>query len=580
MYQESQPPSIGAPFNNRPHAAEAPAIAPAAARPARGERTSSRSTSLATFFPDLAPVALLGPEHAGLAPFPLLPAAGALDVERAARQADRALAARHLDHAPAARPLCRAPAAQPSMRAPEARHPGSAPEAHEASREIVRPPAAAAAPPATRVFTELIRSAGAASEADRSRLPDVLPALGVALRSELRRRSLWESPPAYLGICGWDSWSSVNPHRRGGAGRPFGGGAFDELLAECYSYIFVDRLRSLQAQLAVKPNVDGLVFLNIRHFLHERQREFDPLGFRVFEVVRRAVDACLAAGVLHVVDGDPKLRNDSVLAFDPAAEPSLADAFGLDAWISRVDDELLPDLVTARGKRLDEVIARLAEHLPGLRQQGIAVFRFKDLVNPCKDDVRTRWSAILGGEEGIEVAGAPSSGAGAGAARVDRPDKAYEDLESFRALVACVPAALESYATSKQNRLHLSALWRYLHLYSTGEGGEMEVLPEAAAAAPAAPRGRRRHPGRPSDRNLADLLQIPRRELPRLFATLGRLVEDCRCAGAQRSAAQGGGHRHHPSQQRLKKDCRCQGAGRGADERKRKEERAPGTSPN
>jgi hypothetical protein len=564
MYQRSQPPSIGAPFKDRPHTAEAPPIAPAAARPVRGERTSSRSASLATFFPDLANVALLGPEHAGPAPFPLLPAAGALDIERA----------------PAARPLCRAPAAQPSVRAPEARRPERPPEAHGASREIVRP-RAAAAPPATRVFTEFIRSAGAASEADRSRLPAVLPALGVALRSELRRRSLWESPPAYLGICGWDSWSSANPHRRGGAGRPFGGGAFDELLAECYSYIFVDRLRSLQAQLAVKPNVDGLVFLNIRHFLHERQREFDPLGFRVFEVVRRAVDAGLAAGVLHVVDGDPKLRNDSVLAFDPAADPSRADAAGLDAWISHVDDELLPDLVTARGKRLDEVIARLAKRLPGLRQQGIVVFRFKDLVNPCKDDVRTRWSAILGGEEGLEVAGAPSSGAGAGAAWIDRPDKAYEDLESFRALVACVPAALESYATSKENRLHLSALWQYLHLYSTGEGGEVEALPEAVAAAPAGPRGRRRrHPGRPSDRNLADLLQIPRRELPRLFATLGRMVEDCRCAGARWSAAQGGGHRHRPSQQRLKKDCRCQGAGRGAGERKRKEERAPGTSPN
>jgi hypothetical protein len=432
--------------------------------------------------------------------------------------------------------------------------------------------------PASRIFTEFIRSAGAADEVDRARLPAVLPALGVALRSELRRRGLWESPPAFLGICGWDSWSAVNPHRHGGPGRPFGGGAFDELLAECYAYIFVDRLRSLQAQLAVKPNIDGLVFLNIRHFLHELQREFDPLGFRVFEVVRSAVNACLAAGVLHVLDGGTKVRNDTVLAFDPAADPARANATGLDAWIARTDDELLPDLVTARGKRLNEVVARLAQRLPDLRQQGIAVFRFKDLVNPCKDDVRTRWSAILGGEQGIEMKGGSSPGAGAGVrgASIERPDSAYESRESFRTLVASVPAALASCQTTRKNRLHLSALWQYLRLYSAGEAGEPEsmsgvlagampaALSEVAETPPSDLLGRRRrHPGRPSDRTLADLLQIPRQQLPQLFDILGRTVEACRCAGTTPRVAAARG----PDEK----------TGRGG--KRGKEERASGTSP-
>jgi hypothetical protein len=491
---------------------------------------------------------------------------------------------------------------------------GDAPAALDAGREAALA-AAESSPSATRVFTEFVRSAGATDEVDRTRLPAVLPALGIALRSELRRRGLWESPPSYLGICGWDSWISASPHRRGGPGRPFGGGAFDELLAECYTYIFVDRLRSLQAQLAAKPNVDGLVFLNIRHFLHERQREIDPLGFRVFEVVGSAVNSCLAAGVLHVVQGDPKVRNDSVLAFDPAADPSRADGAGLDTWISQVDDELLPGLVTARGKRLDEVIARLAERLPELRRQGIAVFRFKDLVNPCKDDVRARWSAMLGDEEGLKVEGAQSPGAGAGNAWIERPDKAYEDRESFRTLVASMPAALQSYQTTRENRLYLATLWQYLRRYSAGETEpEAPLLQTAPAAplrrtaqtgqtAPAAPaastashRRRRSHPGRPSDRTLADLLKIPRRQLPQLFAALGSMVEACRGTGAKKAPATPGAGRRAPLRRpalpRLTEDCRRSGAGAlphltedcrrpaGGRIKKGKEERAPGTSPN
>jgi hypothetical protein len=215
------------------------------------------------------------------------------------------------------------------------------------------------------------------------------------------------------------------------------------------------------------------------------------------------------------------VRNDTVLAFDPAADPERAQVAGLDAWVSRLDDELLPDLVTARGKRLDEVVARLAERLSGLHQQGFAVFRFGDLLAPCKDDVRARWSAILGGEERIEMEGAP-----AGAAWIQRPGKTYEDLESFRSLVACVLAALERYETTERNRLYLSTLWQYLRLHSVAEG-EPEAAP--LEAVPGGLRGRRRHhPGRPSDRTLADTLQIPREQLPHLFVILGRLVETCR----------------------------------------------------
>lgn len=62
-----------------------------------------------------------------------------------------------------------------------------------------------------------------------------------------------------------------------------GASALDELAADCYIFIYVDRLRSLQAQLRVKPDIADLVHLNLRHFLLERQRQHDPLGIRLFD---------------------------------------------------------------------------------------------------------------------------------------------------------------------------------------------------------------------------------------------------------------------------------------------------------
>src|SRR5436309_14649242 len=129
-----------------------------------------------------------------------------------------------------------------------------------------------------RVFTDYVRSLEPGGEPDPQRLATVRETLRGALRGELRRRGLWNAPPDYLGVYGSEGWED----------------ALEELLAECYAFVFVDRLRALQAQLRVKPNVDGLVFLNVRHFLHERQKEHDPVGSQVFEVLQSAVRCAVA----------------------------------------------------------------------------------------------------------------------------------------------------------------------------------------------------------------------------------------------------------------------------------------------
>ena len=163
----------------------------------------------------------------------------------------------------------------------------------------------------TRVFTEHVRALEGGGEPDPQRLAAVRGALQGALRGELRRRGLWNAPPDYLGVYGAEGWED----------------ALEELVSALYAFVFVERSRALQAQLRIKPNVDGLVFLNVRHFLHERQKEHDPLGSQVFEVLQSAVRRAVAVGDLHVLAGDPRVRNETVLGFRPDAGPPGATPF-------------------------------------------------------------------------------------------------------------------------------------------------------------------------------------------------------------------------------------------------------------
>lgn len=360
-----------------------------------------------------------------------------------------------------------------------------------------------------RVFTEYVRRLGVQGEPpDPELVAGLWTGLRAALRSELRRRGLWDSPPSYLGVPG-SAWEELGEGDRGGA--------LEELAAECYAFIFVDRLRSLAAQLAVKPNVDGLVFLNLRHFLHERQREHDPLGYRVYEILRLAVQRALAAGELYLISGDPGVRNDTVLGFrqDPAPQAP-AD---LRRLIADWNDALLAGLGTARGRRQEAVADRLRGRLPELAREGVEAFRFRDLIDPLKADARARWAAVLQREQGELAA---QAGAGSRLSRIVRPDTQYEEEQSFARLTSCVTAAVDRLEADARTRRYLADLWTYVR----GRADESALL----ASDPGEESGGREG-ARLSHRRIAERLGIPRERLPELFAMLGRLVEQCRKPG-------------------------------------------------
>jgi hypothetical protein len=328
------------------------------------------------------------------------------------------------------------------------------------------------------VFTRFLRALEPGRSSPSDGFEEVWQALRRLLVSELKRRSLWSLSPAYLGIYGSTSWADAE--------------AVEELVADGFLFLFGERLRSLQAQLRQKPDVEGLILRGVRNFLYEAQKRHDPLGFRVFTVLRAAVRAAVTAGSLHVVEGSPAVRRATVLAFHADASPAEAArpgdlAPGVRAW----NDDLLPDLITARGWEVRPLMARVGEHLLGLPEAGFPVFRFQDLVDPLRHEARARWRALW--------AGSPDGGGG------------LEERESFRGLLDCLERGIEAIPQRARSRQYLRRLQVFLRNYAadTGEfpGGE-ETLP--------------------SHRQLAQLLGIPRERLPGLFIILRKLAEACR----------------------------------------------------
>ena len=361
------------------------------------------------------------------------------------------------------------------------------------------------------VFTDFVRSLAKGGPLNEKSFNNAWSELAAVLRSELKRRGLWESPPSYLGVFGWGSWESS---------------AFEELLAECYTYIFVSRLRGLQAQLKVKPNVDGLVFLNVRHFVHERQKENDPIGSQVFEVLQSAVRKAVDERDLEVIEGDERVRNDTVLAFHRDAAP--ADRETLSSLAAAWNDELLPDLVTLRGRKQEDIVRRLRERLGDLRKAGVEAFRFKDVVDPLKADVRARWAALLDVSQGDQ---APGENRGE-AVRLVRPDTRVEERQVFRKLVDCVLSGIRRQDVTEKTRGYLMTLWQFLRVQASDGveaapgslGGGLSARIPAEGDEP------------PSQRRLAEELGIPRERIAGLYEILRDLLAKCQSAISGKTA--------------------------------------------
>ena len=341
------------------------------------------------------------------------------------------------------------------------------------------------------VFTDFIRLLASGQELDLSTWEKLRKALRQALVFEMKKRSVWSASPRYLGIYGSDRWDAE---------------AIEELTLACYSYTFLDRLQSLANKLDVLENLDGLVFVNIRHFLHDTQRFHDPFGFRVFEIARAAVSKLTQEKVLAVLGGDPKIANTTVLGFRAGNGVTQLQAVDLREQVTSWNDRLMPELALSwhRGQVVD-VLAALLCRLP---EDGVEVFWFRGLVEPLKSDARDRWQALLAeltGETGIEE----GDDALAEIVRVVGPDTSFEERQSLQSLFDCMAESIGALPGKRRTRDYLERLLLFLRDFATG-AERPEILDRF-----------------PSDHLLGKLLGVPRGRIGELKKTLSSLLVPC-----------------------------------------------------
>lgn len=366
------------------------------------------------------------------------------------------------------------------------------------------------------IFTEYVCSLEPGGESPTvEKIGRLLGELRKVLAGELRRRNLWFRPPSYLGIYGSQSWTEPHTDQ---------GDALDELTEECFVFVFLDGLRGLRAHVRVKPDIDGLVVLQVRHFLHALQKSNDPLGFKVFDVLRAALLHLVEEGSLHVLRGSRKVRNDTVFGFSAREDPERTGDPYASSDVGSWSGEIVPALLGNRGETSAEAISRLVGRIAGLPERGVRAFRFRELVDPLKDDIRARWDKLL---EELQDEWAPEvegdDEAGERIIRliaITRPETDFEKREWFEGVVDCVDRGLRGLDVRDKARKYLERLWSFLQGYA------LDVASEKP----------------PSQRQLSELLGIPRERFPELYEILGGLLEQCglRESGMLRTTAGGG----------------------------------------
>ncbi len=357
--------------------------------------------------------------------------------------------------------------------------------------------------PVGEVFSDYVARLGPSGEPpDVASYLEVREELRAVLVGQMRRRGLWHSPPSFLGIPGatWDS------------------GALDELVSDAYVFIFIRRLRGLRNQQRLKGNIRPMVILNVRNFLTELQMKADPLGYRVFGRLRKAVEQGVERGEVFVLNSEkgvrkPRMGNGSLIGFQPTLMPVTPRA-DLTEPVRRWNHELLPELITAEGRAVPREVKRLAEKVLELETAGVATFRLGELAAELKNDVRRRWGRVwegsLGklGKEGGEDGDRPVN------VRMVWPDE-EPDWPRRRVLIEeCVASSINQQRPPR-NRRDLWSLWtliRSTRLRGVAPGGHMGTSDDGPLL---------------SFAELGRQLQLTRDRVRQQFERLKPLVLDC-----------------------------------------------------
>ncbi len=342
----------------------------------------------------------------------------------------------------------------------------------------------------SQIFTDYLKKLAAGKGPDDSLARDVLAQLRTHLKTQVSRRGMGQLSPTLFGLLG-RSWDD---------------GALDDLVHDAYLFVFGERLKNLLSQLKQRDNVDGLVVLHLKHFLTDLQRKADPIGYRVYEVLRSSVERSIDSKDLHVLRGGERICNDTVLCFSSATDPATAPA-DLSVAVRGWSDNLLPHLITGRARQMSPIYDNLRRHLLGLRDEGVVAFLFGDVVRPLQQDVRARWAEVWTKDHGEQ---APDYRDGViEIVRVFHPEE-YDDGRSLEWLHRCITQSIDHRQDIEQSREKLWTLWEYVRVLSLQDDPSEDGVKL------------------PSALKLSKLLGIYRERIPVLLKILRGIAALCR----------------------------------------------------
>jgi len=230
--------------------------------------------------------------------------------------------------------------------------------------------------------------------------------LGVLLRLVLRDRVLWLQPPRLLGdgFQPWDDWQEPQ--------------ALAALTRACYEFVVIHRFHALQTLAGADDNlVNNQLLRQVRDFVGECQRRFDPAGHAVWTNGLAAVERAAEQGFIQLRGRREPLGGHTWLLFGHEEGRR-------DAW-EQLRRETGWSRVEAQLCRVERPVQEtLAVHLARLAGRRVRPCQLRDLLAALQPLCRDQFDA--------SNADADSAGRLATVMDFIQPDLGFSDWDGWR----------------------------------------------------------------------------------------------------------------------------------------------------
>lgn len=325
-------------------------------------------------------------------------------------------------------------------------------------------------------LTHLLRRAlDTKADEDRVRF---MAALGRLIERRLRAIEMWDQKPEYLGYPDVGQWKDIYPPGfEGHTGEYAAAAPTIDFLADSLTPA-LDADGTMAKALRRGEEVGGYITIMVRNFLTDRQKNHDPVRYRVFKNLEAVAEALETSGVVKVSNRDggrpPRIRRVSRVRFvNTTAGEAATDTGLIETVLAAPSLSGCLHKLAKKGVGAQRLLRPAVEYLP---KAGIGEFVFGELLTPLQ--ARVREAASLWAGDSPSVAPKPGSKAEEQFAEKTRTAAAigsYPTLDEYLAALASdVRAAIETEVPQERTRAGLHRIlddW-FNHLAETGAEGD------------------------------------------------------------------------------------------------------------